>query len=186
MKKRTMKRTLAGCLVIVAGFFMVVPVKASPLENSRIVGDANGDYDFNIKDLVRIKRYVSNNIETIDLAGDLDWNDAITLDDIAVCKSNLVNNTVVMEMPVVDGALKVIGMEQDGMTVKMKLKNTSNVWVTDAQSKAVFAEDGVESATISIGQMDADAEKECSITLKEETQKVAATLEAEYWSIPVK
>ena len=165
--------------------FMAIPVSAAVLNESRIVGDANGDGNFNIIDLVRLKKYLTSDSVDIQKMADMDWNGIINSLDLAECRKSLLRDAIIMEVPAED-VLVVKSMRQIDNKIILTLKNNSNVWETNSTSSVVFMVTKLDSSTntttVSLGRMEALEEKTGEIVVDSTCKKTTATVNAEYWT----
>ena len=173
-----------GLLCAISGF-MAIPVSAAVLNESRIVGDANGDGNFNIIDLVRLKKYFTSDSVDIQKMADMDWNGIITSLDLAECRKSLLRDAIIMEVPAED-VLVVKSMRQIDNKIILTLKNNSNVWETNSTSSVGFTltklDSSTNTTTVSLGRMEALEEKTVEIVVDSTCKKTTATVNAEYWS----
>ena len=70
------KKVLSTVLLIVMVFAVSLPCSAAVVtdgEKFYVLGDANGDGIMDIRDLVRVKRYIADNsVEIVNVAADID------------------------------------------------------------------------------------------------------------------
>ena len=177
MKRKLTAFVLTFSLLCAISGFMAIPVSAAVLNESRIVGDANGDGNFNIIDLVRLKKYLTSD--------SVDIQKIINSLDLAECRKSLLRDAIIMEVPAED-VLVVKSMRQIDNKIILTLKNNSNVWETNSTSSVVFMVTKLDSSTntttVSLGRMEALEEKTVEIVVDSTCKKTTATVNAEYWT----
>ena len=79
------KKVLSTVLLIVMVFAVSLPCSAAVVtdgEKFYVLGDANGDGTMDIRDLVRVKRYIADNsVEIVNVAADIDGDGKVSMKD---------------------------------------------------------------------------------------------------------
>lgn len=81
--------------VLSVGFVPCSAAVVTDGENFYILGDANNDSKIDLRDLVRIKRYIADNsMEIVTVAADFDANGTLNAMDLTECRNNLLENGI--------------------------------------------------------------------------------------------
>ena len=90
------KKVLSTVLLIVMVFAVSLPCSAAVVtdgENFYVLGDANGDGTMDIRDLVRVKRYIADNsVEIVNVAADIDGDGKVNANDLTCYVKGFLNS----------------------------------------------------------------------------------------------
>lgn len=90
------KKVLSTVLLIVMVFAVSLPCSAAVVtdgEKLYVLGDANGDGTMDIRDLVRVKRYIADNsVEIVNVAADIDGDGKVNANDLTCYVKGFLNS----------------------------------------------------------------------------------------------
>lgn len=90
------KKVLSTVLLIVMVFAVSLPCSAAVVYRRRefyVLGDANGDGTMDIRDLVRVKRYIADNsVEIVNVAADIDGDGKVNANDLTCYVKGFLNS----------------------------------------------------------------------------------------------
>ena len=90
------KKVLSTVLLIVMVFAVSLPCSAAVVtdgEKFYVLGDANGDGTMDIRDLVRVKRYIADNsVEIVNVAADIDGDGKVNANDLTCYVKGFLNS----------------------------------------------------------------------------------------------
>ena len=90
------KKVLSTVLLIVMVFAVSLPCSAAVVtdgEKFYVLGDSNGDGTMDIRDLVRVKRYIADNsVEIVNVAADIDGDGKVNANDLTCYVKGFLNS----------------------------------------------------------------------------------------------
>ena len=90
------KKVLSTVLLIVMVFAVSLLCSAAVVtdwEKFYVLGDANGDGTMDIRDLVRVKRYIADNsVEIVNVAADIDGDGKVNANDLTCYVKGFLNS----------------------------------------------------------------------------------------------